>query len=405
MDKLKYDLPEDSNKVIAGTLGQAGSFSNSRPNGYKPGSSSNNAGDVGISTSGVGSFELTKTPPKKLVQDKNRDCQKICLDAKKSTTRGEPAHVQAKEWNMCKECYCWENPQMEMCEAIDCHVACLSSNMSGEGCLTCTRCKTCPAVANKDKNDNFVNAVQSIFSRDQAGSAPIDENEAPLLLGERSAEKNRTALERTVNSQFGYIHAASRDATLAIQELGILNVFNPKCMSCNRMDDRQSCRESCAAYKRNPQNHIAAHNCKQGNCAVVLASACKNCIRNCDNIKSVSLSAAGKANPDVGDTSFENCYHTFGCASDCKAALKKVKGDLSSRTSSEDALTSIDDLSLEDAIQWALTLPFDSMKEAKDKGFFVDGTLSYSEELQAKSSVNRGFSVYEMKKKGWWWRE
>ena len=102
MDKLKYDLPEDSNKVIAGTLGQAGSFSNSRPNGYKPGSSSNNAGDVGISTSGVGSFELTKTPPKKLVQDKNRDCQKICLDAKKSTTRGEPAHVQAKEWNMCK---------------------------------------------------------------------------------------------------------------------------------------------------------------------------------------------------------------------------------------------------------------------------------------------------------------
>ena len=125
-------------------------------------------------------------------------------------------------------------------------------------------------------------------------------------------------------SQFGYIHAASRDATLAIQELGILNVFKPKCMSCNRMDDRQSCRESCAAYKRNPQNHIAAHNCKQGNCAVVLASACKNCIRNCDNIKSVSLSAAGKANPDVGDTSFENCYHTFGCASDCKAALKKV---------------------------------------------------------------------------------
>jgi hypothetical protein len=78
---------------------------------------------------------------------------------------------------------------------------------------------------------------------------------------------------------------------------------------------------------------------------------------------------------------------------------------LSSRTSSEESLTSIDDLSFEDAIQWALSLPFDSKKEAKDKGFFVDGTLSYSEELQAKSSVNRGFSVYEMKKKGWWWRE
>ena len=141
------------------------------------------------------------------------------------------------------------------------------------------------------------------------------------------------ALPARVNlifSQFGYIHAASREATLAIQELGILNVFKPKCIACNRMDDRQSCRESCAAYKRNPQNHIAAHNCKQGNCAVVLASACKQCIRNCDNIKSVSLSAAGKANPDVGDTSFENCYHTFGCASDCKAALKKVKMFLSS---------------------------------------------------------------------------
>lgn len=62
-------------------------------------------------------------------------------------------------------------------------------------------------------------------------------------------------------------------------------------------------------------------------------------------------------------------------------------------------------MSFEDAIQWALSLPFDSKKEAKDKGFFVDGTLSYSEELQAKSSANRGFSVYEMKKKGWWWRE
>lgn len=102
MQKLKYDLPDDASKVIAGTLEQAGSFANSKPNGYKPGQSSNNAGDVGISTSGVGSFELTKTPPKKLVQDKNKDCQRICRDAKRSTTRGEPAHVQAKEWNQCK---------------------------------------------------------------------------------------------------------------------------------------------------------------------------------------------------------------------------------------------------------------------------------------------------------------
>ena len=102
MQKLKYDLPEDASKVIAGTLEQSGSFANSKPNGYKPGQSSNNKGDVGISTSGVGSFELTKTPPKKLVQDKNKDCQRICRDAKRSTTRGEPAHVQAKEWNQCK---------------------------------------------------------------------------------------------------------------------------------------------------------------------------------------------------------------------------------------------------------------------------------------------------------------
>jgi len=78
---------------------------------------------------------------------------------------------------------------------------------------------------------------------------------------------------------------------------------------------------------------------------------------------------------------------------------------LSSRSTAEESLTSIDDLSFEDAIQWALTLPFDSKKEAKDKGLFVEGTLNYSEQLQAKSSANRGFSVYEMKKKGWWWRE
>lgn len=399
MTQLKYDLPKDSNMVITGTINQSGSLSNSRPNqNYKPNSNSN-VGDVGISqTANLGSFETTKTSPKKLKQDKSKDCLKICHDARKSTTRGEPAHVQAREWNQCKECFCWENPQMEMCEAIDCHVACLSSNMSGESCLSCTRCKTCPEVANKDKNDNFVNAVQSIFSRDQAGSV-LEENDKPLLLGERSGHEED--ITRTVNSQFGYIHSASREATVAIKDIGVLNVFMPKCMMCNRMDQRQSCRESCAAYKRNPQNHIAAHNCKQGNCAVILASACKKCIRNCDNIKAVTLAAAGNPKPTMSETSFENCYYTFGCANDCSAALKKVQGDLDERRSL--VPMSISDMSLENQIEWAMELPYESKKDAKAKGLFINGVL-VDEELQSRRKETTDWSYKEIKRNGWWWR-
>ena len=87
-----------------------------------------------------------------------------------------------------------------------------------------------------------------------------------------------------------------------------------------------SCRESCAAYKRNPQNHIASHNCKIGKCAAKLASACKKCIRTCHNIMSVALDQTDKGTPDLKKTTFETCYHTFGCANDCDASLKKVKG-------------------------------------------------------------------------------
>jgi hypothetical protein len=103
--------------------------------------------------------------------------------------------------------------------------------------------------------------------------------------------------ERTVNSQYGYTHKVTGETTQAMKQMGIWNVFAPKCRKCTRMGAQQACRESCAAFKRNPQNHIAAHNCKVGKCAAILAGACKKCIRECNNIKTTQLAVAEKAKP------------------------------------------------------------------------------------------------------------
>ena len=46
---------------------------------------------------------------------------------------------------------------------------------------------------------------------------------------------------------------------------------------------------------------------------------------------SVALDQTDKGTPDLKKTTFETCYHTFGCANDCDASLKKVKGKRCSR--------------------------------------------------------------------------
>ena len=131
-------------------------------------------------------------------------------------------------------------------------------------------------------------------------------------MGERSNRERRT-----LNSQFGYTHSVSKDTTKFIKRLKMANVFDPHCKKCVRMGQQQSCREvsdncllktfllkkllqSCAAYKRNPQNHIAAKNCKMVKppCAPKLAAGCKKCIRECFNIKTVALNALPSSGQD-----------------------------------------------------------------------------------------------------------
>ena len=95
--------------------------------------------DTGISQIVAGGFDTTNTKPSKLDLDENKDCEKICMNARRSTVKKEDAYVQARKWNECKQCLCWENPDMEMCEAVDCHISCWGSNFSGDRCLQCTR--------------------------------------------------------------------------------------------------------------------------------------------------------------------------------------------------------------------------------------------------------------------------
>lgn len=386
MDELRYDLPGNAQEVISQIV--VGN-SNGKPSiNSRPDSS-----DGGISQTVIGAFDTTNKKPSKIELDKTKNCQQICLKAKHATVKMLDAIVQAKAWNDCKQCYCWENPDMEMCEAIDCHITCKSAHMSGESCLACTRCKSCPGVSHQ--KDTMTNAVESIFSRDEGKFAPVNEAGETLIMGERRQK-------RTVNSQFGYTHKVTGETTKNIKRLKVFNVFNPKCKFCVRMGQQQSCRESCAAYKRNPQNHIASHNCKVGKCAAKLAGGCKKCIRICNNIKSVALSEADKETPDLGKTTFETCYHTFGCANDCSASLKKVKGALAAKRGED--LIAVGDLSLDEQIQWAYDFPFESLKEARERGYFAKGVMNLENVDIAKSSYDRPMSTTEWKKKGWWWK-
>ena len=67
-------------------------------------------------------------------------------------------------------------------------------------------------------------------------------------------------------------------------------------------------------------------------------------------------------NSHLGDTTFENCYNTFGCANDCDASLTKIKGSLSAKAGREIA---VGDMTLEQMVEWAKELPYDSVTEFK----------------------------------------
>jgi len=342
--------------------------------------------------------------------DNSKNCVKVCQAARKSTVRKEDAYKQAKKWNECKQCVCWENPDMEMCEAIDCHINCWANNFSGERCLQCTRCNSCPGVGRE--KDTMTHAIESIFSRGEGGTSEEANMEGGgIVMGERRSK-------RTVNSQFGYQHQVGKETTKWMKKLKVFNVFDPKCRKCVKMGQQQSCRESCAAYKRNPQNHVAASNCKASKppCAPRLASGCKKCIRECFNVKTVALSALPSGGQDgskkaieLGDTTFENCYNTFGCANDCDASLTKIKGALEAKTGRpDDALELfVGEMTPEERVDWAQNLPFDSVKDAREKGFLVKGIFHVDSKLDNKDdsslTARRDWSPLEYKKSGWWW--
>ena len=86
-------------------------------------------------------------------------------------------------------------------------------------------------------------------------------------------------------------------------------------------------------------------------------------------------------NSYLGDTTFENCYNTFGCANDCDASLTKIKGSLSAKAGREIA---VGDMTLEQMVEWAKELPYDSVTEFK---------LFTRDQRTTSRTVDLGFSL------------
>ena len=87
------------------------------------------------------------------------------------------------------------------------------------------------------------------------------------------------------------------------------------------------------------------------------------------------------SNSHLGDTTFENCYNTFGCANDCDASLTKIKGSLSAKAGREIA---VGDMTLEQMVEWAKELPYDSVMEFK---------LFARDPRTTRRTVDLGFSL------------
>ena len=104
----------------------------------------------------------------------------------------------------------------------------------------------------------------------------------------------------------------------------------------------------------------------------------------------------------LGETTFANCYNTFGCANDCDASLTKIKGALAAKAGrGDDEEVAVGDLSLEEQIEWARELPFESVKDAREQGILQNGIY----DLQAQSVSSRREPKWNptmYKNNGWW---
>ena len=85
--QLRFPLPESSQQVVSNiiTMGQPSKPTHSQ----KPDTT-----DIGISQVVAGGFDTTNTKPSKLELDENKDCEKICMTARRSTVKKEDAYVQ-----------------------------------------------------------------------------------------------------------------------------------------------------------------------------------------------------------------------------------------------------------------------------------------------------------------------
>ena len=79
-----------------------------------------------------------------------------------------------------------------------------------------------------------------------------------------------------------------------------------------------------------------------------------------------------------------------------------MKGALTAKDSRE-SLSFVGDLDLKEQVKWAQNFPFESMKEARDKGYFHKGQLDLTKKNSARNQ-ERPLTEKEFKNKGWWWK-
>ena len=60
-------------------------------------------------------------------------------------------------------------------------------------------------------------------------------------------------------------------------------------------------------------------------------------------------------------------------------------------------------MKFEEQVQWAFDFPFQSLQEARVKGYFANGEMKNILDNIAKSKNERPVSTTEWKRNGWWW--
>ena len=86
--------------------------------------------------------------------------------------------------------------------------------------------------------------------------------------------------------------------------------------------------------------------------------------------------------------------------------MTKIKGALEAKTGRpDDALELfVGEMTLEERVEWAQNLPFDSVKDAREKGYLVKGVFNVeNSDNDSGLSARREWSPLDYKKTGWWW--